>query len=171
MVTAMARIQLDPDEPRFTLNQLLEAVPDLNAELLKGWIRRGHVCANIEKPGRGSVRRYSFHEAVQIGAMRYLTYDLVPARAAGRIAQIIADRAKDRIKNNEDLEDENEWHILFYNILNEKEPMETHHEKLTGLCIADQSTPVNFSIFVEDVFIWRLLNKLVISEGCGGSQR
>jgi hypothetical protein len=168
----MAKVQLDPDEPRFSLKQLLQVIPGLDAELLKGWIRRGHICTNVERPGRGSVRRYSFHEVVQIGAMHYLTTDVVPARVAGRIAAIIADRAKNRIENGEDLQDENEWKILIYNIFSgEKPSLEAYHYKLVGFCLETTSTPVNFSIFVEDVLIWRLLKKLLIGENHRGKRR
>jgi hypothetical protein len=171
MEGAMTVIQLDPDEPRFSLKQLLQVVPGLDAELLKGWIRRRHICTNVEKPGRGSVRRYSFHEVVQIGAMHYLTSDVVPARVAGQIATIIADRAKNRIENGEDLQDEDEWKILIYNILGEENNLEAHHYKLLGFCLETTLTPVNFSIFVEDILIWRLLEKLLISENHGGKRR
>ena len=129
----------------------------------------GVICTDVERPGRGSVRHYSFHEAVQIGAMRHLTYDVVPARPAGQIAGIIADRAKQRIENGEDLEDENEWNILLYNILDEKKFMEAYHYNLSDFCLKSTLTPLNFSIFVEDVLIWRLLEKLLISENRGAS--
>ncbi len=87
----------------------------------------GVICTDVERPGRGSVRHYSFHEVVQIGAMRYLTYDVVPARATGQIAGIIADRAKQRIENWEDLYDENVWNIMLYNFLDELYFMEACH--------------------------------------------
>ena len=164
---AMTIVQLDPDEPRFSLKQLLTVVPELNAELLKGWIRRGHICMNVQSPGRGSVRRYSFYDAVQIGAMRYLTWDVVPARVAGQIARIVADRAKQRIESGEDLEDKNEWNILLYNVLSENELMEAHHINLSKFDLKNELTPINFSIFVEDVLIWRLLEKLLIGENRG----